>query len=140
MKHALFASLIITSLQVTAQKMDATKVPSTVKAAFAKAYPKVTAEWEFEDKNYEASFKQNGNKASAIIDSKGMLLETETTITLSELPKAASEYLSTHYKGKKVKETAKIIKANGEVNYEAQVNKIDVIFDSKGSFLKEVKG
>lgn len=140
MKNLLFASLIITSLQVTAQKMDAAKVPTTVKATFAKAYPKATAAWEMEDKNYEAGFKQDGKSITVVIDTKGALLETETDIAMNDLPKAAADYLSVHYKGKKVKETAKIVKANGEVNYEAEVNKIDVIFDIKGNFLKEVKG
>ncbi len=140
MKRLLFASLIITSLHVTAQKMDAAKVPAAVKATFAKAYPKATATWEMEDKNYEAGFKQDGKSITVVIDTKGILLETETDIAMSDLPKAAADYLSVHYKGKKVKETAKIVKANGEVNYEAEVNKVDVIFDSKGGFLKEVKG
>ena len=140
MKRLLFATLVIVSLQVSAQKMDAAKVPATVKATFAKAYPKATATWELEDKNYEAGFKQDGKTITVVIDTKGTLLETETDITMSDLPKAAAEYLSVHYKGKKVKETAKIVKANGEVNYEAEVNKVDVIFDSKGGFLKEVKG
>ena len=140
MKRLLFASLIITSLHVTAQKMDAAKVPAAVKATFAKTYPKATATWEMEDKNYEAGFKQDGKSITVVIDTKGTLLETETDIAMSDLPKAAADYLSVHYKGKKVKETAKIVKANGEVNYEAEVNKVDVIFDSKGGFLKEVKG
>lgn len=140
MKRLLCVALIITSLQATAQKMDASKVPTTVKATFAKAYPKATAAWEMEDKNYEAGFKQDDKSITVVIDTKGALLETETSITMSYLPKAAAEYMATHYKDKKVKETAKIVKANGEVNYEAEINKIDVIFDSKGNFLKEVKG
>ena len=140
MKRLLFASLIITGLQVTAQKMDAAKVPAIVKATFAKDYPKATAAWEMEDKNYEASFKQDSKSITVVIDIKGALVETETSITMSDLPKAAADYLSVHYKDKKIKETAKIVKANGEVNYEAEVNKTDIIFDSKGNFLKEVKG
>ncbi len=140
MKRLLCVALIITSLQATAQKMDASKVPTIVKATFARAYPKATAKWEMEDKNYEAGFKQDGKSITVVIDIKGVLLETETSITMSDLPKAAADYLSVHYKGKKIKETAKIVKANGVANYEAEVNKTDIIFDSNGNFLKEVKG
>ena len=74
MKYLLFAALISTSLQVTAQKMDAAKVPATVKATFVKAYPKATAAWELEDKNYEAGFMQDGKSITVVIDIKGLLL------------------------------------------------------------------
>lgn len=140
MKQLLFATLIITGLQVSAQKMNESKIPVVVKSTFTKAYPKATAKWEMEDKSYEAAFKQDSKDVTVVIDAKGTLLETETSITFNELPKAAKDYLSTHYKGKKVVETAMIKMANGEINYEAQVGKIDVMFDSKGNFLKEVKG
>jgi hypothetical protein len=34
---------------------------------------------------------------------------------------------------------AKITKANGEVNYEAEVKGQDLIFDANGRFLKSIK-
>lgn len=140
MKRLLFVMLTITGLQVSAQKMDLAKVPATVKATFTKTYPNATAKWEMEDKNYEAAFKQDGKDITVVIDAKGQLLETETGIKMNELPKAATDYFAKHYKGKKITETAMIKKANGDINYEAEVNKVDVIFDNKGNFLKEVKG
>lgn len=140
MKRLLFVMLTITGLQVSAQKMDVAKVPATVKATFTKTYPNATAKWEMEDKNYEAAFKQDGKDITVVIDAKGQLLETETGIKMNELPKAATDYLAKRYKGKKITETAMIKKANGDINYEAEVNKVDVIFDNKGNFLKEVKG
>ena len=42
-------------------------------------------------------------------------------------------------KGKNIKEGAKITKADGTVNYEAEVNGTDVIFDASGKFIKEAK-
>ena len=141
MKRLFFVTFVIVSLQVSAQKIDASKVPTIVKATFNKVFGQITnAKWMMEAKNYEAAFKQNGKNVSIVIDAKGMLLETETAIKISELPKAAANYLSTHFNGKKIAETAVIKKANGEINYEAEVNKIDMIFDSNGKFLKEVKG
>lgn len=140
MKHILVTTLIIIGLQVSAQKINKAKVPAAVKGTFTKAYPKAIVKWEIEDKNYEAAFKQDGKAITVVIDEKGILLETETDVTISELPKAIIDYLATHYRGKKIAETAMIKKANGEINYEAEVNKVDVIFDSKGSFIKEVKG
>ena len=88
-------------------KMDTP--PATVSAAFNKSFP-----------GY----------------SKGSLKETEVVIKTSELPNGVQQYLKTNYKGSKIQEAAKITKANGEVVYEAEVNKKDLIFDTKGNFLK----
>lgn len=73
---------------------------------------------------------------SAVIDKSGTIMETETDIAVIELPQNVQSYLKTHYKGIKVKEAAKIVKANGEVNYEGEVNGKDVIFDKNGKFIK----
>ena len=122
------------------QKQDVSKVPVAVKAAFAKQYPGITAKWEKEDGLFEASFKQNGSSISAMYETNGILKETETDIKVNELPSAVQAYVKEHYKGKSIKEAAKITKADGTVNYEAEVNGKDVIFDMNGNFLKEVKG
>jgi hypothetical protein len=44
-----------------------------------------------------------------------------------------------HYSGAPIKEASKIVKTNGEVNYEALVNGKDVMFDSNGKFIKVAK-
>lgn len=136
------ACMLAASLGNTAnaQKLDAAKVPDPVKAAFSKAFPTAgSVKWEMENKNYEAGFKQDGKTMSAVIDATGLLIETETDIKITELPKTVTDYLTVHYKGAKVKEAAIIKKANGEINYEAEVNGKDVLFNSKGKFIKEVK-
>jgi hypothetical protein len=48
-------------------------------------------------------------------------------------------YVKANYKNKKIKGGAKISKLDGTVNYEAEVNGVDVMFDADGKFLKEVK-
>jgi len=114
--------------------------PAVVKAAFDKTFPGVTkTTWEKEDGNYEAGFTAKGNKMSAVYSPKGVLQETEVSIPVSELPPAVTDYMKQHHKGITVKEAAKITKAGGMVNYEAEVNKKDVIFDAKGNFIREEK-
>lgn len=76
---------------------------------------------------------------SAVIDKNGTIVETEADISITDLPKTVRDYMNKHYAGTKVKEAAKIVKANGEVNYEAEVNRKDVIFDANGKFIKEAK-
>lgn len=128
------------SFSASAQKIDAEKVPASVKQSFAKQFPGATAKWEKEDGNYEAGFKHQGHEMSALFDAKGVMTESEMEIKASELPAAVSDYIKTNHPGESIKEAAKITKANGEVNYEAEVKGKDLIFDANGNFIKEVKG
>ncbi|HMH33038.1 MAG TPA: PepSY-like domain-containing protein [Puia sp.] len=138
-KSLTIAALIIAlGLEANAQKLDASKVPAPVKESFAKKYPKIASvKWELEKGNYEAGFKQDGQSISVLFTANGTMTESEVDIKTSELPAAALSYVKTHYKGKSIKEGAKITKVNGEINYEAEVNGKDVIFDANGKFLKE---
>jgi len=122
-----------------AQKLDAAKVPAAVKASFTKQYPGVTPKWEMEDGKYEASFKKGSEAMSAMFEPNGTFTESEADIKVAALPAAVLAYIKEHYKGKIIKEGAKITKADGTVNYEAEVNGKDVIFDMNGNFLKEMK-
>ena len=121
------------------QKISASKVPAAVKATFAKTYPGAIVQWEKEDGKYEASFKENGNSMSALFETSGTMTESEMDIKVNTLPAPVLAYVKQNYPGKSIKEGAKITKANGTVNYEANVSGKDVIFDANGKFLKEVK-
>ncbi len=120
------------------EKNENVNVPAAVKQAFQKQYPGTKAEWDNEDGKYEAGFKYNGHEMSVLYNANGSVEETEMEIPVSQLPAAATSYLTEHKMGK-IGEAAKITKANGEVNYEAEVKGKDVIFDAAGKFLKEVK-
>lgn len=113
--------------------------PDMVKQAFAKNFPGAIAKWEKEGAGYEANFKTAGHEMSAVFDANGTMTESETEITVSELPSTVLTYVKTNYKGVKINEAAKITKSNGEMNYEAEVKGKDLIFDANGKFLKEVK-
>ncbi len=141
MKKLLMMSALvaIVGFSACAQKLDASKVPAAVKAAFAKQYPGTTAKWEKEDGKYEAGFKQNGTSMSVLYEANGTMTESEMDIKVTDLPASVLSYVKEHYKGKSIKEGAKITKADGTVNYEAEVDGKDVIFDAAGKFLKEVK-
>ena len=141
MKNVLSLLLFTTalSLAASAQKLEASKVPSPVKAAFEKKYPGAVAQWENEDGKYEAGFKQNGKKMAALFEANGTMTESEVDIKVSQLPSVVLAYVKDHYKGATIKEGAVITKADGTLNYEAEVNKMDVLFDAKGKFIKESK-
>ncbi|MBS1567677.1 MAG: PepSY-like domain-containing protein, partial [Bacteroidetes bacterium] len=73
---------------------------------------------------------------AAVYNAAGVLKETEWEIKNSELPASVSGYVKQHYKGAAIKEAAKIKKSTGEVVFEAEVNKKDLIFDESGKFLR----
>lgn len=132
-KNFLIALLLI-SFTAFAQQ---TKVPQTAKDSFSKLYPKATeVKWDKENNDYEASFKLNSKDMSVIFDSNGKALETETAIEVSMLPKGVEKYVMGNFKDYKITGAAKIVKANGEELYEAEVtkgkDKKDLFFDASG--------
>lgn len=117
-------------------------VPASVKEAFKKQFPEAKeVEWNNEEGKFEASYEQNNKEMSTVFSAAGVAEETEIEIKKEELPAAALTYISQNYKDAKINETAKITKANGEINFEAEVKKTDLIFDANGNFLlsKDVK-
>ena len=74
-----------------------------------------------------------------MFEPNGSFAESEIDIKVSELPAIVLAYVKEHYNGKNIKEGAMITMADGTVNYEAEVNGKDVIFDAAGKFIKEAK-
>jgi len=131
--------LVIAGLSSCTQKLKESQVPAVAKATFEKEYPNTKGSWDKEDEGYEVEFEKDGKEMSLIIDETGKILETETMIAVNELPASILDYMNTHYKGMKVEEAARIVKANGDINYEAEIKEKDVVFDANGNFLKEEK-
>jgi hypothetical protein len=141
MKRVLISAIVVTAIAFTAcaQKIDASKVPDAVKVSFAKQFPGATARWEKEEGKYEAGFKLNGNTMSAVFEANGKMAESEMDMKVSDLPPTIFAYIKEHYKGKNITRGAKVTMADGTINYEAEIEGKDVIFDADGKFLKEVK-
>jgi hypothetical protein len=122
------------------QKIKTADVPATAKSTFGKQYPKATeVKWNKENGNFEASFDLDKVDNSVLIDPSGKVLETEVEIEINQLSKIIVEYIKTNYKGASIKEAAKITDAKGSITYEAELKGKDLIFDSKGKFIKETK-
>lgn len=123
-----------------AQKLQDKDIPPSVKSAFNKAHPDAKeVRWEKEGDHFEAEFEQGKTEQSVVINARGHILETETEIAVSELPQKAKDYISANYKGRTIKEAAKIVDDKGLVSYEAEIKGKDLIFDAAGTFLKESK-
>jgi uncharacterized membrane protein YkoI len=134
-KFILFLILCLSAgYHATAQKTP----PAVVVTAFNQKFGAVTElEWDKEKNGaWEAEFEQKGQEMSANFSADGKWLETETEIQFTDLPAPVQAAL----KGKKVKETAKILKADGTTVYEAEVKRKDLIFDATGKLLSDDKG
>lgn len=132
MKKIILMAALIAATTAQAQEKQ--------KASFQKLFPSATSvKWEKEGGDYEASFVLNGNKMSAVFDASGNCKETEETITENDIPAKALAYFKAHYKNTPIKETAKITKANKQVQYEIGIKEKDVLFDADGNFIKEAK-
>lgn len=117
-------------------------IPTAVNDAFAKLFAKGTdVEWSLETTDvYEAEFKLDKTDMSALFDTKGTLLETETPVTENDLPKTVKDSLAKGFAGYTLYEIEKI-DAKGVVSYKMEVKKTSVLsFDTKGKLVKnEVK-
>ncbi len=122
-----------------AQRITETDVPAPVKTSFAKSFPGLSPKWEKDKGNYEAAFIKDGKTMSATFGADGVLTESEISIRESELPSPIVVYVNSNYKNKKIKEAAIITNAGGTSTYEAEVDGKDLIFDSNGKFIKEIK-
>ena len=130
------ACVIITYIGC-AQKIDAIRVPDPVKTSFSRIYPSATnTNWEIEKGNYEVEFLNVGSRMASVFRADGTIVETEVNIKVNELPSKSLAYIKAQYKGKQIKEAAKITKANARINFEAEVDGKDLIFDESGNFLQ----
>ena len=136
----LSASLVLGIGFVSAQKITEAEVPAPVKTAFAKTYPAITkVQWDKEDGHYEAQFLLTRVQTTVAYDAGGTIVQTESGIALTELPKETTAYLAKNLAGKKVEFPTKITTAAGVISYEAVVSGFLYAFDSKGLFVKKSK-
>jgi hypothetical protein len=127
------------SIGAHAQKHSNDEVPAAVKTAFAQQFPGTNAKWKKTGDQYEARFKQNRQKMSAVFGADGTMSETERKLKVWELPLPVRDYVEQHYKGADIKEAARITRADGRTNYEAGLEDKEILFDAGCNFLKEEK-
>lgn len=113
--------------------------PINIRAAFAKEHSGIKVIWKKERGHYEANYSDNGKIMSTLYTDGGNKIESETIIPLEQMPTAVMDYIKSHYKGEKIKETSIIKKSNGEENYEVEVKGMDVLFSKDGKYIRSIK-
>lgn len=103
-----------------------------------KMFAKSIGDYLMQEKaDYEVNFELNSKEMSAVFTSTGQFLEKEEEIAMKDLPVKAVAYLKQQYSHTKIKEVARITKANGTIEYEAEVNKTDLVFTEGGDLKKK---
>jgi hypothetical protein len=141
-----FAVLGICSTQAQ-EKSEKTgkkaEIPAAVKSAFQVKYPKAEKiEWGVEKPGeFEAEFILNKIESSAVFDSKGQFIESETEIMESELPQPVKATIAKDFAGYKLREIAKSTDAKGGITYEMNASmgreKVEISFDANGKLLEK---
>ncbi len=144
MRKIIIPVFVLASFTMSAQKEykkhEKVEVPTEVLESFNKEFNVDKSEWIKEEDNYEVAFEQNKIETTAIYDASGHRKAIEVEAEESDLPAGVIDYVKKNYPSEKIKEFEKITDDNNVVTFEVEVKKEkkshDVLFDSKGTFLK----
>lgn len=129
---------------ITLSACSQSRVPDAVKTTFISKFPTVQkAHWGREGQTeWEAEFTLNGKDMSANFDLNGNWKETETTLSMNELPGKVRAALTQHFSDFKVKEAAYSETPSANV-YEVIVkkgnNRKEISFNAEGKIITQEK-
>lgn len=151
----LFTALVIFSFSLSGQAVKETKegkegkeakenkeAPANVKSAFSQKFPAATkVEWGKEgDKEWEAEFMFNGKEYSANFDNAGKWMETESEISVKDLPAVVKTTLDKESAGYKIKESL-VTETSDLKAYEFVIekgkDKLEIVIDQNGKMIKK---
>lgn len=137
MKKLIFVIFAIAMCSnLNAQNLNESDVPDAVKTAFNSMYPNQdNIEWESQGAYFEGGVKIDGMVTSVLFDANGTVIQSESQISVSDLPKGVAEYVSKNLNTEEISEAAKITDSSGKITYEAEVNGSDYLFDSDGNLM-----
>src|SRR5579859_4543106 len=98
-KTLIAIAFALTATPAIAQKVKQADVPTIVRSALEKKYPKATAvTWEKEKGNFEANWGGPSNEDNSVIFSpNGQFIEQVVAIPVASLPSAITSYIKQHY-------------------------------------------
>ncbi len=143
MKKTILCLLIFSAMMASAQKIKTGDVPAQVMKGFKMHFDGVKVKsWEKEKNGmYEAEFNLNTKETSAVFNQEGVLIETETEVSIKDIPAAISDYVQREYAAYKISEVSQIIAASGIQTFEVELEKgkeeFDLLFGADGNFLRK---
>ena len=123
------------------RKMTETKIPGAVEKAFSSNFMNAKdVRWSMEKNGqYEADFKMNDKKSSAIFDDMGNMVESETTISEDQLPMAVKNAFNKNYPDYKIKRIEQKNAMNNNtyiIKAEKGMESHEFVYDSQGNMTK----
>jgi hypothetical protein len=140
-----------------AQDIEDSEVPKQVMDKFKKSNTmNDEVDWKKKGDNYIAELDINEKEINITYDSKGNMVQKEVELEESEIPKPTMRYFNSKYlikkEGDKLSNSEmtkkvilesldayKITDSQGNITYKIDAITSDLLFDSKGNFLKEVE-
>ncbi len=107
------------------------RVPENIRNTFGSSYTGVTGtKWQGDGQNYRSSFMNNGKNMSVTYDNKGKLMETRTSMNMTDLPMS----VQTQLKGKNANMPYEV-KMGNNTYYSTQVGGKDMYYDKNGKLM-----
>lgn len=132
--------IIIIALTFSCNTIQA-QAPKAVQSAFENKYPgENDPDWEKDSNgNYEAHFKQKGEKYRADFSPNGQWIETESSISKGDLPKAIKTVIKDKYKDETITEIEYVTSASKGTFYDVEFKRKgknkDVEFRANGNII-----
>ncbi len=133
-----FLAVLFLSVQAEAQSIRSKDVPDKVKQSMESMYPQASkVQWEMHDGMYEAAFTVNDQKTSVVFSNQGEFSESESEITLEQLPDLAQYYVTYHLSSETIEEIEMETDAHGVITYEVETDGGEYIFSAEGKLLSQ---
>jgi hypothetical protein len=115
-------------------------IPENVLKTFNQNYPEAkNVEWEMEGNNYEAVYTENNLERSIVYNKEGVIILTESQINITDLSDNIKNYINENYPASEIEKAEKEDSNEGiffEVEVKNDDEKVVLVFDSNGNFLK----
>lgn len=126
------------------QKISCTAVPTTVREAFAKAFPKATIkgcakEVEKGKTSYEISSTEGETRRDVLFYADGRLIVVEEAISFGSVPEPVQQAVHKRYPGSEIMLAEKLMR-DATVLYEFRIKHrgklVEIVFDTNGNEVK----
>lgn len=139
----IIALFLVATTVVMAQDINSSEVPEAVTKAFNEEHPDAgDIEWERSMENYKVEFDIGRMEHEIWYSASGTVLQKEIEITEADLPQAIRDIINEKYPGYAVDDVEMKWQDNTttyQVELEKGKEEWDIIFDSNGKILQELR-
>lgn len=144
MKAVLFSTLLAAVLLAScSNEIQESKVPSVVKNTLVTTFSYTgPVDWEKEQGNYEAEFREDTLGYKALISPQGVLLRYKEPIAPSDLPAPVQQVLQEQYRDHGVEDLEKLVmgeQAYYQLELEKGLKELQVVITADGMITNAVR-